>query len=143
MNIPGHFKFLLDSVEETARNTEPILHIESSSLWDDIVDSFEDRYNMASYWLFSTRWMREQLLTVMQSGSPRALLAILSVLCPDETPPPSLHGEPSKTMERRIASILLPVLMLEIVTRVRNAASERLGPYCPTVEAFHPEDHRD
>ena len=143
MNIPGHFKFLLDTVEENAHQTEPILYSASSSLWDDIVDSFEDRENNATYWLFCTRWMREQLLTVMHGGSPRALLAILSVLCPDEIPPPSHDGEPSKVMERRISSLLLPILMLEIVTRVRNAASERLGPYYSSIEAFHPEDHRD
>ena len=143
MNIPGNFKFLLDSVEETARQTEPILHSASDSLWDDIVDSFEDRENNTTHWLFCTRWMREQLLAVMTGGSPRALLAILAVLCPDEVPPPTHDGEPSEAMERRISSLLLPILMLEIATRGRNAAAERLGPYCSTVAAFQPEDHRD
>ncbi|HCQ32374.1 MAG TPA: hypothetical protein DIV54_02665, partial [Verrucomicrobiales bacterium] len=83
------------------------------------------------------------LLTVMAGGSPRALLAILSVLCPEQVPAPNHAGEPSKAMERRIASVLLPILMLEIVVRVRNSAAERLGPYSPAVEAYHSEDHRD
>ena len=143
MNIPGHFKFLLDSVENAALQTEAILHSESESLWDDIVESFEERHHKSNYWLFCTRWLREQLLTVMAGGSPRALLAILSVLCPEQVPAPNHAGEPSKAMERRIASVLLPILMLEIVVRVRNSAAERLGPYSPAVEAYHPEDHRD
>ena len=143
MNIPGHFKFLLDSVEEAARITDPILHSESDHLWDDIVESFENRIENRAYWIFSARWMREQLVKVMRSGSPRALLAILAVLCPEEAPSPTHTGEPSAAMERRIISLLLPVLMVEIVVRVRNEAAERLGPYCPAVEAYHPEDHRD
>ena len=143
MNIPGHFKFLLDSVENAALQTEAILHSESENLWDDIVESFEERHHKSNYWLFCTRRLREQLLTVMAGGSPRALLAILSVLCPEQVPAPNHAGEPSKAMERRIASVLLPILMLEIVVRVRNSAAERLGPYSPAVEAYPSEAHRD
>ena len=143
MNIPAHFKFLLDSVEVTARRTEAVLHHDSSHIWDDILDCFEDRHERPNYWIFCTRWMREEMLKVMHRGSPRALLGILSVLRPNDIPAPSHEGEPSAAMKRRVAAMLLPVLMAELVVRVRNAAVERLGPYSTEPEVYHPEDHRD
>ncbi|MCH2064555.1 MAG: hypothetical protein MK194_12590 [Roseibacillus sp.] len=143
MNIPAHFKFLLDSVEVTARRTDAVLHHDSHHLWDDIIDSFEDREEKPNYWIFCTRWMREEMLKVMHRGSPRALLGILSVLRPKDIPAPNHEGEPSAAMKRRVAAMLLPVLMTELVVRVRNAAIERLGPYSTAPEIYHPEDHRD
>ena len=143
MNTPAHFRFLLDSVEFTARRTDAILHDESLNFWDDIVDSFETRHEKSNYWIFCTRWLREELLKVMHRGSPRALLGILAVLRPDKVPTPNHSGEPSATMKRRIVAMLLPVLMTELVIRVRTAAAARLGPYSPDVEMYHPEDHRD
>ena len=143
MNIPAHFKFLLDSVEVTARRTDAVLHHDSHHLWDDIIDSFEDREEKPNYWIFCTRWMREEMLKVMHRGSPRALLGILSVLRPKDIPAPNHEGEPSAAMKRRVAAMLLPVLMTELVVRVRNAAMERLGPYSTAPEIYHPEDHRD
>jgi hypothetical protein len=44
-------------------------------------------------------------------------------------------------MKRRIIAMLLPILMSELVVRVRNAAAERLGPYHADAEIYHPEDH--
>ena len=143
MNIPAHFKFLLDSVEVTARRTDAVLHHDSHHLWDDIIDSFEDREEKPNYWIFCTRWMREEMLKVMHRGSPRALLGILSVLRPKDISAPNHEGEPSAAMNRRVAAMLLPVLMAELVVRVRNAAIERLGPYSTAPEIYHPEDHRD
>ena len=143
MNIPAHFKFLLDSVEVTARRTDAVLHHDSHNLWDDIIDSFEDRDEKPNYWIFCTRWMREEMLKVMHRGSPRALLGILSVLRPKDIPAPNHEGDPSAAMKRRVAAMLLPVLMTELVVRVRNAAMERLGPYSIEPEIYHPEDHRD
>ena len=46
-------------------------------------------------------------------------------------------------MKRRLVAMLLPILMAELVVRVRNAAVERLGPYSTEAEIYHPEDHRD
>ena len=115
MNIPAHFKFLLDSVEVTARRTDAVLHHDSHHLWDDIIDSFEDREEKPNYWIFCTRWMREEMLKVMHRGSPRALLGILSVLRPKDIPAPNHEGEPSAAMKRRVAAMLLPVLMTELV----------------------------
>jgi hypothetical protein len=143
MNIPAHFKFLLDSVEFTACRTDPVLHHDNRHLWEDIVDSFEDRHEKPNYWIFCTRWMREEILKVMHRGSPRALLGILSVLRPKDVPAPNHSGEPSAAMKRRVAAMLLPVLMAELVVRVRNTAVERLGPYSTQSEIYHPEDHCD
>ncbi|HJM65523.1 MAG: hypothetical protein CMN05_07985 [Roseibacillus sp.] len=143
MNIPAHFKFLLDSVEFTARRTDPVLHHDSRHLWDDIVDSFEDRHEKSNYWIFCTRWMREETLKVMHRGSPRALLGILSILRPKDVPTPNHSGEPSAAMKRRVVAMLLPVLMAELVVRIHNEAVERLGPYSTEAEIYHPEDHRD
>ncbi len=143
MNIPAHFKFLLDSVEVTARRTDPVLHHDSRHLWDDIVDSFEDRHEKSNYWIFCTRWMREEVLKVMHRGSPRALMGILSVLRPKDVSAPDHSGEPSAGVKRRLVAMLLPILMAELVVRVRNAAIERLGPYRTEAEIYHPEDHRD
>ncbi|MEC9055727.1 MAG: hypothetical protein VX633_10505 [Verrucomicrobiota bacterium] len=127
----------------TARRTDAVLHHDSHHLWDDIIDSFEDREEKSNYWIFCTRWMREEMLKVMHRGSPRALLGILSVLRPKDIPAPNHEGEPSAAMKRRVAAMLLPVLMAELVVRVRNAAMERLGPYSTAPEIYHPEDHRD
>lgn len=143
MNIPAHFKFLLDSVEFPARRTDPVLHHDSRHLWDDIVDSFEDRHEKSNYWIFCTRWMREETLKVMHRGSPRALLGILSILRPKDVPTPNHSGEPSAAMKRRVVAMLLPVLMAELVVRIHNEAVERLGPYSTEAEIYHPEDHRD
>ena len=143
MNIPAHFKFLLDSVEFTARRTDPVLHHDSRHLWDDIVDSFEDRHEKSNYWIFCTRWMREETLKVMHRGSSRALLGILSILRPKDVPTPNHSGEPSAAMKRRVVAMLLPVLMAELVVRIHNEAVERLGPYSTEAEIYHPEDHRD
>ena len=143
MNIPAHFKFLLDSVEFTARRTDPVLHHDSRHLWDDIVDSFEDRHEKSNYWIFCTRWMREETHKVMHRGSPRALLGILSILRPKDVPTPNHSGEPSAAMKRRVVAMLLPVLMAELVVRIHNEAVERLGPYSTEAEIYHPEDHRD
>lgn len=143
MNTPAHFRFLLDSLEFTARRTDAVLHDESQHFWDDIIDSFDHRDQKPNYWLFCTRWIREELLKVMHRGSPRALLGMLAVLRPLDVPAPSHEGEPSAAMKGRIVAMLLPTLMTELVVRVRNAAQERLGPYSPDLEIFHPEDHRD
>ena len=129
MNTPAHFRFLLDSVEFTARRTKPVLFDDSAYMWDDIIEAWERRDEKHNYWLFGTRWLREEILKVMHRGSPRALLGILSILRPADVPPPSNLGEPSPQMKRRIVSLLLPILMTELVVRVRNAAMERLGPY--------------
>jgi hypothetical protein len=141
MNTPAHFRFLLDSVEFTARRTDAVLYDESHHFWDDIIDTWERRDEKANYWLFCTRWLREEVLKVMQRGSPRALLGILSVLRPHDVPPPSASHQPSAAMKRRIVSMLLPILMAELVVRVRNAAADRLGPYSAKAAVFHPEDH--
>ncbi len=143
MNSPAHFRFLLDSVHLTARRTGAVLHEDSRHFWDDVVDSFESRHEKPNYWIFCTRWMREELLKVMRRGSPRALQALLSVLRPDDVPAPSHSGEPSGTMHRRLVAMLLPILMTELVVRVRNDAVERLGPYSPEPTIYHSEDHRD
>lgn len=141
MNTPAHFRFLLDSVEFTARRTEAILHEESEHFWEDIVDAYERREEKKNYWLFCTRWLREELLKVMHRGSPRALLGILSILRPHDVPAPQHTGEPSPEMKRRIISMLLPILLTELVVRVNNAAQERLGPYSANADAYHPKDH--
>lgn len=143
MNTPAHFRFLLDSVEFTARRTNAVLHDDSEHFWDDIIDCFDRREEKYNYWLFATRWLREELLKVMHRGSPRALLGILSVLRPNDVPPPSNSSRPSAAMKRRIVALLLPILMTELVVRVRNAAQERLGPYREDAGVYHPEDHRD
>ena len=143
MNTPAHFRFLLDSVEFTARRTNAVLHDDSQHFWDDIIDAYERRDEKYNYWLFATRWLREELLKVMHRGSPRALLGILSVLRPKDVPPPTNSSRPSAAMKRRIVALLLPILMTELVVRVRNAAQERLGPYREGAEVYHPEDHRD
>ena len=143
MNIPAHFKFLLDSVEVTARQTDAVLHHDNLHMWDDIMDSFEERHERPNYWIFCTRWMREELLKVMHRGSPRALLAILSVLRPKDAPAPNHKGTPSTAMRRRVVAMLLPVMMAELAVRARNATTERLGPYSAEPEVYHPEDHRD
>ena len=140
MNTPAHFRFLLDSVEFTARRTESVLFDDSHHFWDDIIDAWDRRDEKHNYWIFCTRWLREELLKVMHRGSPRALLGILSILRPDEVPPPSNAGEPSPTMKRRIVALLLPILMTELVVRVRNAAAERLGPYADEYSVHLPGD---
>ncbi len=141
MNTPAHFRFLLDSVEFTARRTDAVLHDDSRHFWDDIVDSWERREEKPNYWIFCTRWLREELLKVMHRGSPRALLGILSILRPKDVPAPSASTRPSAAMKRRIVSLLLPILMTELAVRVRGAAQERLGPYSADAEIYHPEDH--
>ena len=138
MNTPAHFRFLLDSVEFTARRTESVLFDESANFWEDIVDCWDRRHEKHNYWIFCTRWLREELLKVMHRGSPRALLAILSVLRPDDVPPPSGEGAPSPAMKRRIVALLLPILLTELVVRVRNAAVERLGPYTDEYTVYLP-----
>ena len=143
MNTPAHFRFLLDSVEFTARRTNPVMHEHSEHFWDDIVEAFDHREEKSNYWVFSTRWLREELLKVMHRGSPRALLGILAILRPSAVPMPNHNGEPSTAMKRRIVAMLLPILMTELVVRVRSAAVDRLGPYSPTAEVYHPEDHRE
>ncbi|MFP6898383.1 MAG: hypothetical protein VCA38_17410 [Roseibacillus sp.] len=143
MNTPAHFRFLLDSVEFTARRTDAVLHDESQHFWDDIIDSFERRDEKPNYWIFSTRWLREEVIKVMHRGSPRALLGILSVLRPSAVPAPNHSGQPSAAMKRHIVAMLLPILMAELAVRVRNAAQERLGPYRADAVIYHPEDHRD
>jgi hypothetical protein len=143
MNTPAHFRFLLDSVEFTARRTNAVMHDNSEHFWDDIVEAFDHREEKSNYWVFSTRWLREELLKVMRRGSPRALLGILAVLRPSAVPMPNHNGEPSVAMKRRIVAMLLPILMTELVVRVHTAAVDRLGPYSPTAEVYHPEDHRD
>lgn len=140
MNTPAHFRFLLDSVEFTARRTDSVLYDDSQHFWDDIIESWDRRDEKPNYWLFCTRWLREEVLKVMHRGSPRALLGILSVLRPNDVPAPSGAGTPSAVMKRRIVSMLLPILMTELVVRVRNASAERLGPYATDSEVFHPED---
>jgi hypothetical protein len=141
MNTPAHFRFLLDSVEFTARRTDSVLYDDSHHFWDDIVESWDRRSEKRTYWLFCTRWLRDEVLKVMHRGSPRALLGILSVLRPNDVPPPSNTHQPSAAMKRRIVSMLLPILMTELVVRVRNASAERLGPYRAGAPAYHPEDH--
>lgn len=141
MNTPAHFRFLLDSVEFTARRTDAIVSEDSQHFWDDIVDSFERREEKPNYWIFCTRWLREEILKVMHRGSPRALLGILSVLRPHDVPAPNGHSKPSAEMKRRVISMLLPILMTELMVRVRNAAEDRLGPYSQDAEVYHPEDH--
>lgn len=143
MNTPAHFRFLLDSVEFTARRTGSVLHDDSQHFWDDIIESFDRRDEKSNYWIFCTRWLREELLKVMHRGSPRALLGILSVLRPADVPNPDHKGQPSAAMKRRIVAMLLPIMMSELVIRVRTAAVARLGPYSPSAEIYHPEDHRD
>lgn len=141
MNTPAHFRFLLDSVEFTARRTEPILSEDSRHLWDDVVDAWERRDEKPNYWIFCTRWLREELLKVMHRGSPRALQGILSILQPGKVAPPNPAYNPSAAIKRRIVATLLPILMTELVVRVRNTAQERLGPYRADSEVCHPEDH--
>lgn len=143
MNTPAHFRFLLDSVEFTARRTKPVLHDESQHFWDDIIDAYDSRHEKSNYWIFCTRWLREELLKVMHRGSPRALLGILSVLRPKDIPSPTHTGEPSAAMKRRVVAMLLPILMTELAVRVHTAAQERLGPYSADISVYHPEDHRD
>ena len=143
MNSPAHFRFLLDSVQSQARSTPSVLHEENEHFWEDIVDSFESRHEKPNYWIFCTRWLREDLLRVMHSGSPRALQALLSVLRPDDVPAPSHSGEPSDQMNRRLIAMLLPLLMTELAVRVRNEATDRLGPYSPESTIYQSEDHRD
>jgi hypothetical protein len=141
MNTPAHFRFLLDSVEFTARRTDSVLYDDSQHFWDDIIDSWDRHEEKPAYWIFCTRWLREEVLKVMHRGSPRALLGILSVLRPQDVPPPNGTHTPSPAMKRRIIAMLLPILMTELVVRVRNAAAERLGPYSAESEVYHPEDH--
>ncbi len=143
MNSPAHFKFLLDSVNAKALRTNSVLHEENEHIWEDIIDSFESRHEKPNYWIFCTRWIREELLKAMRQGSPRALQALVCVLRPEDVPAPSHSGEPSGSMHRRIVAMLLPILMAELVVRVRNAAVERLGPFSPEPSIYHSEDHRD
>ena len=65
MNSPAHFRFLLDSVQSQARSTPSVLHEENEHFWEDIVDSFESRHEKPNYWIFCTRWLREDLLRVI------------------------------------------------------------------------------
>lgn len=143
MNTPAHFRFLLDSVEFTARRTKAILHEDSRHFWDDIIEAYDRRDEKPNYWLFASRWLREELLKVMHRGSPRALLGILSVLRPGDMAGPDHSGSPTNLEKSRIVALLLPVLMAELGTRVRNASKERLGPYSPDEEVYHPEDLRE
>ncbi len=140
MNTPAHFRFILESVEFTARRTEPILYGESAHFWDDIVDTWDRREEKPNYWLFCTRWLREELLKVMHRGSPRALLAILSILRPDLMAEPNAVHKPSAALKRRIVAMLLPTMMEELIARVRKASAERLGPFSDENAACHPED---
>jgi len=129
MTTPAHFRFLLDSVEYHARRTDAILFDESRSWWEDIVEAWDRREEKRSYWLFCSRWLREDLLRTMRRGSARALLGILAILRPELVPEPGCRHQPSPMLRRRIEAHLLPIMLREVLARVRAASADRLGPY--------------
>ena len=141
MTSPLQFKVLLDHVEAAARRIDAILYPDSSSLWDDIVQTFERREEKSNYWIFCTRWMRETLVNTMNLGSPRALVAILATLRPNEATLPTGADMPGAVTKRRTIAHLVPILMREMTARVSNASATRNGPDFEDVPTFHPEDH--
>ncbi|NNC90396.1 MAG: hypothetical protein HKN82_18225 [Akkermansiaceae bacterium] len=141
MTSPLQFKFLLDHVEAAARRTGSILYHDSEDFWDDIVETYDRREEKANYWMFCTRWMRENLVDTMNLGSPRALVGILATLRPNEANHPTGGDTPGPETKRRTIARLLPIMMREMTARVSNASESRHGPDYDDVPSYHSEDH--
>ena len=138
MNTPLHFRFLIDHVETVARETPSVLYSDSRTFWDDLLETCDQRNEKKNYWLFCTRWIREALLDVMRGGSASALCGVLKVLKPDADvlEPETLAGK------RRTIAHLLPILMIETLSRVETATENRYGEsYEDAPPSYHPGDH--
>jgi hypothetical protein len=123
MNTPLHFRFLIDHVESAASNTPSLLFSDSQTFWDDLLQTCDRRTEKSNYWIFCTRWVRESLLEVMESGTARALQGVLHVLKPEAiiVDPESAAGK------RRTIAHLLPILMIETLKRIETASAHRFG----------------
>ena len=142
MNPPRHYRFLLDHVEEEAKKTPSILFHDSDTFWDDLLEAWDRKDEKRSYWLFGTRWIREQLINISSQGPPRALAAILLALHPQSLYSSSWpRDEVGEDDKRRLVATLLPALMGEMVQRVRNRSQLRYGDHFADSPHLHPEDH--
>ena len=142
MNAPNHYRFLLDYVEDKAHSTPSIMFSDAESFWDDLLEAWDRREEKHSYWLFGTRWLRERLIEVMNQGTPRALAAILAALNPHKLYDSAWEHFPEATRtKRRLIACLLPILMSEMVHRVRSRSSLRFGEEFADDPHLHPEDH--
>ena len=138
MNTPEHFRFLIDHVETAARETPAVLFGDCETFWDDLLETCDQRDEKRNYWIFCTRWIREALLNVMQSGSARALNSVLHVLKPNTT---VLLPE-TQAGKRRTISHLLPILLIETLNRVETATEHRYGEnYEDAPPSYHQGDH--
>jgi hypothetical protein len=135
MNTPLHFRFLIDHVETAAREVPSLLYSESLTFWDDLLETCDHRDDNRSYWIFCTRWIRESLLEVMQSGTARALRGVLGVLKPGV----EVIDAESAAGKRRTIAHLLPILMIETLSRVEIATEHRFGErYEDAPPSYHP-----
>ena len=142
MNAPRHYRFLIDYVEEQAKNTYSILFRDTETFWDDLLEAWDRKDERPSYWLFGTRWMRERLIDITSQGSPRALVAILLALQPQALYSASWsRDQVEESDKRRLVATLLPILMREVVQRVRNRSELRFGDSFVDDVNLHPEDH--
>lgn len=123
MNSPLHFRFLIDYVESAARKTPSLLYSDSRTFWDDLLETCNRREEKRNYWIFCSRWVREALTEIMNTGSARALHGILQVLKPEAT----VLDPTTEASKRRAIAHLLPILLRETLSRVHTASEERFG----------------
>ena len=135
MNSSAQFRFLLDYVEDVARRTPSVLYGESKHFWDDILEACSERDEKYNYWIFCTRWIRETLMEVMDRGTPRALQSIMNALGPSRV----TNEDLAAMSKRQTMAQLLPILMVETLTKVNAAAALRSGPkFEDAPPSYHP-----
>lgn len=126
MNSPSRFRLILDAVEARARGTDALLYKNSRDFWEDIAKAWKHREENKNFWMFCVRWMRGELVRSMERSSARELFDILAALKPEDLLSSGLAYGSCEELKRRIVAHLLPIMVLEVVIRIRNAATDHV-----------------